>query len=188
MGRLFAASFSDVSRGWQKSVADYVDALPRPAFERSDFDELLRREIEKRGFEVAKLQPEKRHGKRRDVQRTRSDYGREVTKTHSVLDVYIPFTGSSESFQLAPSSCIIIHAEFDIKGRELVLTVPDDASADAAVNSLIHGISQNLDTLRKEVDQAQVHLPQIAATGVQARRAQIARERARDSALSFPVS
>ncbi|MHC1946492.1 hypothetical protein IF803_19090 [Bradyrhizobium sp. UFLA06-06] len=139
-------------------------------------------------FDVAKLKPDERKGKRRTEKRKISDYGRDVTIDVDIIDVIIPFDGYPKSFQIAPSHCNVIDIPAMITHENgLRISLPDDQNLDRAVNFFIERVSGNLSTLEKELQNVGPRMLQSAQSAIHQRLQRIRERQERDKTRSFPI-
>jgi hypothetical protein len=102
-------------------------------------------------------------------------------------DVSIPFVGDADSFRIAPSRCSIPDRHARITQNELMISVPDDASTDAAVEKFKSIVNGNLQTLQSELQQMKPQLEQAIQQAADRRRAELDAQDARDKSRSFRV-
>jgi septal ring factor EnvC (AmiA/AmiB activator) len=69
----------------------------------------------------------------------------------------------------------------------LVIALLEDDSTERTVQTFVSQVSQNLDALRAEYEQAKPQLEQAIQQAAEQRTGQIAAEKERDKKLSFPV-
>lgn len=139
-------------------------------------------------FVPARLLPEQRKGKRRTEKRKVNDYGREVMIDVDIIDVAIPFEGWPKSFDLAPSSCTIIDTPATITGeRAIQISLSDDQNLDRNVDSFIQHVSNNLNTLKKELEALGPRIRQEVQLIADQRLQRIRERRKRDKTRSFPI-
>lgn len=185
--RLFQLSWHNVSQGTLRKAHEEVMALDRRVITAPNLAGQLDKIAAKYSFEVATLNPEAKRGKRRDKERTIDDYGSHKTIKYSVIDVSIPFTGSDESFKIAPSHSHMVYAECEIRNNVVVLTVPDDDGAQQAINQFVQQVSENFDRLRSEAENWDKDLRDTIAAAAEKRKQQVDAEKGRDGNLNFPV-
>ena len=104
------------------------------------------------------------------------------------VDVAIPFTGDAKSFELAPNACQIIGGDWEIRGQELIVTLPDDQNLQRDIDGFVAIVSSNLDKLRAEAAQAQGNIQRAVENAANQRRAEIADEKERDKSRNFPIN
>jgi Skp family chaperone for outer membrane proteins len=138
-------------------------------------------------FEIAQINKEGITATRKEMVGYSNDYGNRREVRSSVLEVSIPFVGSAQSFMIQPSSAVIPSNTLEIRGQSLVLTIPDDTNAEAAVQRLVAQLNQNLASLRKDYDQVKPQLEQEISAAAERRKQQVQAEQERDKKLSFPV-
>lgn len=144
--------------------------------------------IAKVKFEVAKLKPDERRGKRRTEKRNAIDYGRQVTVDLDMIDVTIPFEGWPKSFTLAPSSHVIIDTPAKITHERVILvSLPDDQNLDRNVDRFIQQVTQNLDSLARDLKNIEGQMLQVAQVVANQRIKQNRERRERDKTRSFPI-
>ena len=101
------------------------------------------------GFEVAVLHPDEKSGSPRTERRT--DGGHTASVEVEVMDITIPFTGSPESFTVAPSQNTHIDIPVAVHQDALVATLVRDDYLEGRLATFICRTSQNLDQMRKDV-------------------------------------
>ncbi len=139
-------------------------------------------------FNLATLKPEQRKGKRRTEKNKQVDFGREVIVDVDFIDVTIPFEGWPKSFHLAPSSCNIIDTPAAItKDNAIQISLLDDQNLDRNVDLFIQRVTENLNTLGKELQRIEPQMLQIAQVIAKQRRQQIRERKERDKNRSFPI-
>ena len=171
----------------QNAVAE-VNKLDRRVFSDPALGAILQEIVEKCSLEVAQLNKQGIEGHARQQQAQANDgWGGVQTVAQGWIDVTIPFTGDADSFRVAPSRSAIPSHAIEIRNQQLVLSLLDDNSAEQTVQTLCTQISQNLDVLRTEYEQARPQLEQAVHQAADRRKAQIAAEGERDKTFSFPI-
>jgi hypothetical protein len=185
---LFRAPFYPVwQQTIQKAVAE-VNSLDRGLFSDPALAGRLQAIAERYSLEVARLQKDRMEARARQQQGQVNDgWGGRQNVTRSWLDISIPFTGDAESFRVCPSRSVVPSQAADINDSALVVSLLEDDSTEQRVQTFVSQISQNLDALRAEYEQAKPQLEQALQQAAELRRTQIVAERERDSKLSFPV-
>ena len=138
-------------------------------------------------FQVAKLKPDGRKGKRRTEKRERTDYGLRTMVDVDFIDVTIPFEGFPKSLTIAPSSCHVIDVLASVENGQLVVTFPDDDNLDPNVNDFIKRDSENLDRQRQEIETIKQETRKAVSAVANRRIAEIKARKERDKARSFPI-
>jgi hypothetical protein len=170
----------------QKAAAD-VEKLDRKAFSDPSLGGLLNKIAQKYSFDIAAINKEGIAASRRELERYHNDYGERRAVKYSVLEVTIPFSGEAESFKIMPSSSVIPNHTAELREGSLLLTIPDDANADATVLNFVSQLNHNLAALRKDYEQAKPQLEQAISAAAERRKQTIQKEQERDKKLSFPV-
>jgi hypothetical protein len=138
-------------------------------------------------FAVATLRPNEKRGKRRTETRQIRDYGETRNVEVSLMDVFVPFSGAEESFELAPSSSHVIQTPVQVTQGQLVFTFHDDSAIERDLEAAIKQISENLDRLRAELGNLESSVRQAVEAVAADRLARIKSQAERDSRLGFPV-
>jgi hypothetical protein len=185
---LFRAPFYPVwQQTIQKAIGDVAN-LDRSLFSNPALAGALQTITQRYSLDVARIDKDKIQARARQEQaRVNDGWVGVQTATRGWLDVTIPFTGDPESFRICPSRSIIPSQGAEICRDHLVLTVPDDNSAEQSVQSFISQVTHNLDVLRTEYEQYKPQLEQAVQQAAERRRAQISAEGERDKNFSFPV-
>jgi hypothetical protein len=139
-------------------------------------------------FKVASLRSDQRKGKRRTEKQRRMDYGREIIVDVDIIDVTIPFDGWPKSFHLAPSSCRIIETPAVINNDSIIqISFVDDQNLEQNIESFVQAVTQNLNTLRAELQRIRPQMLQAAQLVANQRLQQMRERKARDKTRSFPI-
>jgi hypothetical protein len=101
------------------------------------------------GFEVAVLHPDEKSQRPRTERRTDGAHAAPVEV--EVVDITIPFTGSPESFAVAPSQNTRIDIPVAVHQDALVATLVRDDYLEGGLATFIRRTSQNLDQMRKDI-------------------------------------
>jgi hypothetical protein len=185
---LFRAPFYPV---WQQTIqkaVHEVNSLDRKLFANPALAGHLQAIAQKYSLEIAQLQKDKIEGAARQQQAVVNDgWGGRQSITQGWLDVTIPFTGDPESFRIRPSRSLIPSQTAEIRQHQLVISLPDDGSAEQAVQSFVSQVNQNLDSLRTEYEQAKPQLEQALQQAASSQRERTSAEGERDKKMSFPV-
>jgi len=108
------------------------------------------------------------------------DFGRQTTSAGSWIQASIPFAGSSELFQVQPSSFTSNPPRGEVSGQTLILTFPhQNKSAEAVqrqVNQQLMEIKQYLATLTSDVESYNEGLRRKARQLIEVRRSKVNRE------------
>lgn len=139
-------------------------------------------------FEVAKLNPEGRQGKRRTEKKARNDYGREIIVDVDFVDVTVPFTGDAQSLELMPSSGFQIHERAGVSRNGIVVSFLDDQNLDRNVDSFIKRVSENLKNLNADIEKIRSQRLQIAQSEANRRLEKIRARKDLDKSRSFPIT
>ena len=132
---LFQESISGFGEQKIRDAKAQAEQLTQQQLEGPDLAATLER-IATFKFELAKLKPDQRRGKRRTEKRKRMGYGREIVVDVDFIDVTIPFDGWAKSFRLAPSSCRIIETPVTIGSDAIQVSFPDDQNLERNVDFL----------------------------------------------------
>jgi hypothetical protein len=178
-----------------QSVFDYIEEQKNEAIKRAELTPekklsdpaVIDQIIGDFRFEVAVIRPEERKGKRRIVQRRISDYGQPRIEENVYIDVYIPFSGYPKSFEIGPSSSILIYEECRIDGSAIVVVFPDDDALDASVEAFIAQVTNNLENLKNDLRSAPLQIHNAVVDVVARRRNLIESRTERDKKRSFPI-
>jgi hypothetical protein len=185
--QLFKEPISAFVQQKLRDTRNRTEELTPQQLEGSDLSATLEK-IAKFEFNVASLKPDQRKGKRRTEKQRRTDYGREITVDVDIIDVMIPFDGWPQSFHLAPSSCRIIETPAAINNDSTIrISFRDDHNLEQNVSSFIQGVTQNLNTLRAELERVGPQMLQAAQLLANQRLEQIRERKARDKTRSFPI-
>jgi hypothetical protein len=185
--RLFEQSFYGTWQNVLRSAAIEVRSIDRRVFSSPELAGHLQRITEKYSLDVARIKPDAVEATGREEEIQSRDYGRNFISKRKVLDIVIPFSGESQSFKLSPSQTSLLSHRLTLGNESLTFTISDDANADREVKTVVDQLTQNLERLRSEYEQAK---PQLEATIQQAassRKAEIAGEDERDKGRSFKV-
>ncbi len=169
-----------------REASSKAEQLTPPQLEGSDISATLEK-IATFEFKVASLKFDQRKGKRRTEKQRRRDYGREIIVDVDIIDVTIPFDGWPKSFHLAPSSCRIIETPAVIKDSAIQISFLDDQNLEQNVNFFVESVTQNLNTLRTELQRLGPQMLQAAQLVANHRLQQIRDQKARDKTRSFPI-
>lgn len=187
MDRLFQHSL----HGWWQNVlraaANDVNGLSRDLFSNPSLGGQLQKIAEKYSLDVARINKEGITAEAREEEFQGTDYGRHFTGKRSLLDVTIPFSGDPDSFRLSPSRSAVIMQRINIGQDSLTLTIADDQNAQREVDTVVTQLTQNLDTIRAEYEQAKPQLDQTIQQAANSRKNQISAEDERDKGRSFVV-
>jgi len=187
MERLFEKSWHNVWTAMVRQAVADVDKLDRKAFSDPALAGKLQKIDEKHGADIARFEGEIT-AERRETQREGQDsWGDRRVFKQKWLDVKIPFKGEAETFRIAPSRSTIPQHRATINQNSLVISVPDDESADQAVQSFVQVAKGNLDTLRQEYEQVKHQMREAIDAAVARRQAQIKEESELDSKRTFRV-
>lgn len=138
-------------------------------------------------FVVAKLRPEERRGKRRTETKEVNDYGQRQTVQMTVIDVAIPFDGYPKSLTIAPSRSHIIQTLVSTIQNPLVVPFMDDENLDKNVDDFIKRVSENLDSLRSEVEGFSREIRAEIQAIVDRRLTILKAQKEQDAKRSFPI-
>lgn len=187
METLFQKSWHQVWTLMVREAVSDVEKLPRSAFSDPALAGKLQKIAAKHDADIARFEGEitaKRHETEREGRDSWGDY--RVMK-QKWLEVTIPFKGEAECFRIAPSRSAIPQHQAAIGAQSLMITIPDDAGADQAVQSFIQILNGNLSTLRTEYEQVKHQLQEAIDQAVARRQAQIKEEDELDSKRTFRV-
>jgi hypothetical protein len=123
---LFETSWIAYKGSLEQRATQEVQQLDRQTFLNPDLVGVLDHIVEKYSLVVATLDQSKMHGTRREVRRTVDNYGRQLEIMVPMMDVVIPFTGSEDSFALAPSRYTTPSINYDVRDNYILISLPDD--------------------------------------------------------------
>ena len=187
MERLFEKSWHTVWTVMIRQAAADVDKLDRRAFSDPGLAGKLEKIAAKYSADIARIEGEITASRRETEREGYDSWGDRRVFRQKWLDVKIPFKGEAESFRVAPSRSTIPQHQATINHNSLVISVPDDASADQAVQNFVQVVKGNLDTLRQEHEQAKHQLQEAIDAAVARRQAQLKEESELDSKRTFRV-
>lgn len=185
---LFRHSLYGAIQNVQQKAAKEVHGLDRGLF--SDPAALGERldQIKKRyELDVARINADGVEAKAREEEYRVNDYGHQYTSKRTWLDVTIPYSGDSESFQLQPSHSAMIMERITVEKNSLTLTIMDDQNAENNVKTALAQITRNLDTIRVEYERFKPEVEKAIQQAAEERKTQIASENERDKGRSFKV-
>lgn len=187
--RLFYASLHAWWSNALQNAASDVRQLHRSIFLSPNLSGELRKIETKYVLEIAKLQPSRMNGQRKQRHRETQDaWGDVVTVINSDIEVTVPFEGSKESFHLMPSYSLMLNKHVSLGARSITFSVTDDGNTQNNVDQIIAQITQNLDTLRADFEKLRPQLTRVIADASEEMKRKIFAENERDKKLSFPVS
>jgi hypothetical protein len=187
MERLFQGSLYSEGEKAKSSAVKEVEKLNRAMFSNPALGGVLEKIAARHRINIAQFQGEVT-AKSRTAERVTSDYGELRNVRVPLLDVSIPFVGDPETFRMAPSRCAMPSHTVEIGTNALMITIPDDASADAVVENFQKAVRGNLQTLTAEYEQMKSQLDQAVQAAASRRRSEIEAEDARDKGRSFRVT
>lgn len=185
--RLFQGSVHEWHLRTVQSAVQDVEYLNRPTFSQPNLASELEKIAAKYHLDVATLDKSGVKAVGRTEKRERRDYGHRGTVEVALLDIHIPFRGEPVSLQIAPSNSHVLHHDARVNNGVVSITIPDEANADKEVADFIARASENLDRLRKEVEQYEAHLLEAVKRAADHRKQAIDGEQQRDKGRSFPV-
>jgi hypothetical protein len=163
-----------------------VEAMPPSVLEGPTLEGALQTIFEQNILEVPRLDSDHKRGARRDMQKGVREFDEERLVNVSVIDVTIPFIGDSSGFHIAPNRCLL-GSMGEVGGNAVVVTVPDDDQAQGKVDEFINQTDQNLDTLRRDIEQWKPHFLAELRRAADERMSKLKAARDRDAKLNFPV-
>lgn len=102
---------------------------------------------------VPHLHSDQKAGSRRVIRRpARDDYGHHIQQEVTMLEVSVPFTGSSKGFGYTPSRCAVISEDFGVASNHLVYSMPLNPSLEPQLNKLLERVQGNLEAARAEIE------------------------------------
>lgn len=147
---LFRDSFDAYrTRQLERALAN-VETLSQRRLTSPAVQGVLEKTASAAGFEVAVLHPDEKSGRPRTERRTNDGHTAPVEV--ELVDITIPFTGSPESFTVAPSQKAPIDIPVAVHQDALVATLVRDDDLEGRLATFIRRTSQNLDQMRKDMD------------------------------------
>jgi len=167
-----------------------VNRLSRDQLKEADLQTALDRIVKNRTLECPKLDATNKTGKRTDKTIRFDDFGEIRTRTISMIEVTIPFSGEAQGFEIRPNQGTIHYGlRATIGKNQITFDVTGESPADtqAAVNTFIDQMTQMLDQMRPDIEKYNEDLKTTVSAASRARLEQISAERDRDSGLDFRV-
>jgi outer membrane murein-binding lipoprotein Lpp len=137
------------------------------------------------GFDVAVLRPEEKSGRPRTERRTND--GRTVPVEVELMDITIPFTGSPESFTVAPSQKAHIDIPVAVHQDALVATLVRDDDLERQLATFIRRIAQNLDQMRKDMGALRAGVRKAIGEAAHRRAERLKSQQEPYTIRSFPI-
>jgi hypothetical protein len=188
MSQLFARSWHDVHRTRIRMAVREVENLDRSIFSDPRLGGILESIVARQNVEVAMLVREGVRVEARTEKRDVSDYGRTISKSFKVLDVFIPIAGNPETLSIYPSSYTLISTPYELRGAAIILRVADTDGADDAIDAFINQVNGNLSVLRREVARFEGQVKEAVEQAAQKRKEEIEADDRRDQNRRFPVT
>jgi hypothetical protein len=185
--QLFEQSFAGTWQNVLRAAANDVRALDRRLFSSPELVGHLQRIAEKYSTNVARIKKNDVEATGREEEVQSRDYGRNFLSKRKVLDVNVPFSGDADSLKLSPSQTTVISRRVSLGSDSVGFTIPDDDNANREVETIVNLLTQNLDRLRTEYEQAKPQLEAAIQQAASVRKAEIASESERDKGRSFTV-
>jgi hypothetical protein len=135
------------------------------------------------GFEVAVLHPDEKSGRPHIERRINGGHTAEV----ELMDVIIPFTGSPESFTIAPSHNTRIDIPVAVHRDALVATFPRDDCLEGRVTTFIRCTSQNLDQMREDMGALRARVRNAIAEAAHRRAERLKSQQEPYRIRTFPI-
>jgi hypothetical protein len=187
MERLFQHSLYAVFEQRKSLAVQEVENLDRSILRDPSVGGALQKIAAKHELDVTRFEGETT-AKRRIEERDASDgFGDRHRIKTPWYDVSIPFVGDADSFRIMPSRCSIPDRHARINQNQLMISVPDDAGTDAAVENFKSIVKGNLQTLQFELQQMKPQLEQAIQQAADRRRAELDAQDTRDKSQSFRV-
>jgi hypothetical protein len=167
-----------------------VNRLSRDQLKKADLQSVLDQIVKNHMLECPKLDAAKKAGKRKDKTIKFDDFGETRTRTISVIEVTVPFTGEAQGFEIRPNQGTIHYGLRATIGRnqlafDVTAETPDNTQA--AVNTFVAEVTQMLDQLRPDIEKHNEDLKATVSAASRARLEQIRAEKDRDSGFDFKV-
>jgi hypothetical protein len=186
-GRLFQHSLHGYIQNVLRNAIGDVNNLDRKLFSDPALSGRLTQIAEKYSLDVARIDKGAISGKARQEDYQSREFGRNFTAKRNLLDVTIPFSGDPGSFELSPSQSSVLMHPLKVGRNAIILTVPDDSSAQGTVDTVAQQLTQNLDTIRTEYAASKTLLEQTIQQAAAKKQAEIAAEGDRDKGRTFKV-
>jgi hypothetical protein len=187
MERLFQKSLYAVFEHAKAQAVQEVDNLDRAILGNPALGGILQKITTKYDLDVARFEGEITARRRTEERRVSDGFGGAHVVNSASLDVSIPFVGNPESFRIMPSRCGVPDRQATVERNALVVTIPDDANAESAIEHFKGIVSGNLQTLRAEYGQMKLQMEQAIQAAVDRRKAQIGAQQELDKGRSFRV-
>jgi hypothetical protein len=187
MERLFQKSLYAIFEHAKVLAVQEVDRLDRTILNNPALGGVLQKIAAKYDLDVARLEGEITARRRTEDRRVPDGFGDAHVGKSTALDVNIPFVGDPESFRIMPSRCGVPDRQATIERNTLVITIPDDANAERAIEHFKGIVNGNLQTMRAEYGQMRPQMEQAIQAAVDRRRTQIANQQELDKGRSFRV-
>jgi hypothetical protein len=187
MERLFQKSLHAIFEHAKAQALQEVDNLDRPILGNPALGGVLQKITAKHDLDVARFEGEITARRRTEDRRVSDGFGDSQVVKSSSLDVSIPFVGDPESFRIMPSRCGVPDRQATIERNALIITIPDDADAERAIDHFKGIVNGNLQALRSEYEQMKPQIEQAIQAAVDRRKAQIGAQRELDKGRSFRV-
>ena len=120
--------------------------------------------------------------------RRTNEYGRDVERTATVVDVYVPFRGNGEMFNYRPSTCSIVNEQVQLRGGALVYSMPFDPAQEPRFEKLLDQIEQNLETMRQEEGAFSRHASKVLSDAAENLRRKLEGDQKTAGNFSFKVT
>ena len=185
--RLFQESLHSFKEQKLREAIAGVEAIPKSILLDPTLDESLKEIVDHFQFVVATLRPDERVGRRRKEMRRTNHLGQVQDVEVSLIDVTIPFDGYPKSFTIAPSTCHVLQMPAKTNQDGLVATFYDDDNLDRNVDSFVKMVGENLDTLRKELNNFRSQIEKTAHDVANHRAEKLKAQIERDKGRSFRI-
>ena len=188
----------DVRQKIKVEACGEVDQLPEAAFKKHDIAEIAAELCKKYlpilpTLEINNIKLKKRKIPS-EVSRGRRQYfgndGPHYVKG-TAIDVYVPFDGDPEMFNVKPSTCSVSCLRGRVEGKFIIFTIsvdalsPDKVKAD--INSRVADIQECLDYLSKSVSGFSDELNKIVVEALEARKSKLNADNELIAGLGFKV-
>jgi hypothetical protein len=170
-----------------KAVVIQVEKLPKDSFSQPNLDERLNEIVLSQLIAVPELGAPSGGERRHEERQANDGWGGTQTVKVGILDVTVPFTGDAIVFKFYTSHSPGVSADVRIEGNKLIVTIPDGDNVQAQVDQFINSANANLNRIRAEIGDLHDRLTRAAQQTALRRQTEIAKEKERDSRLSFPV-
>lgn len=184
--RLFQDSVHNFVQQKLHEARSKVEQLSHVDLDASDLAETLEK-IAKIDFQIAKMNPDQKKGKRRTEKRMRMDYGQQITVDIDMIDVSIPFEGWPKSFHLRPTSSNVIDTPARIENTNIIVSFFDDEDLERNIDNFVKSASENLSSLTQDLKNFEKQTLREVQAVANERILQINARVERDKGRSFPI-